>query len=294
MNRPYVTGWALTAVLCLFACQPQNKDYSPPPLTPIHVNQPLPTYEELVRQYNDRVQLLDRLWSGAVMTIEWQDEDGKHHFEQGEGNFIYRQPRDVALTLGKLGDTMFWAGSNHEMYWFIDKQDDGVAWVGRHLFVGDPCNRPLPLPIQPQLIPFLFGLRPLDPDSIPPPPAVERVSGYYLIEPPGLNLRMLLDPRTGTLVRADMYDYNGVSMITCHLSKYEPVEIDGLPESQWPTVATRAEIYLVGEEARMALNLSRISDGRRRNRIRDKAFDIRLLLEVHDPKELIFLDENCH
>lgn len=260
---------------------------------PVQV-QPAPvSYAQVVERYNAHVAPLDQLWSSAVAQLRWRDEEGRSRFEQGEGNLIFARPGRMAFTVGKLGKPLIWAGSDEARYWLIDLQDDGVAYVGRHRFAGQPCAEPLPLPLNPRDVLHLLGLLPLE--STPPsPPAVGLVADFYLIEPPGLNLRMLVEPATGQPVRVDLLDADGRSVLVSRLSNPEAVEVEGLPPGSWPRIATQAHIEALDQEGQVTISLTNLSDGRRFDRLNPRVFDLDALLARFKPAQIRLLDEGCN
>lgn len=284
----------LLTVILAAGCQPRDPivpaGFMP---SPVDAPGPVPTYAELVDRYNAQVRNLDRLWSSTDVEMRWRDDNGKTHLEKGDGKFLFVRPGRVALTIEKLGKTYLWAGTDRERYWLFDNQED-VAYVGHHRHIGKPCAQPLPLPIHPAAVPYLLGLMPL-PQEQPGsgPGLVMQVRGHYLVEPPGGELALWLHPQTLLPVRVDLTDTSGRSVVRAMLSEHRPVELDAVPRDQWPMMASRAELFIDGEEARMTLDLSRLSDGQRRNRIRDAAFDFDRLRQAHNPDEVVKLDADC-
>lgn len=294
--RPQALAVVLACGLALLplGCR-QREPIIPDTLMPaaVQTTAPLPSYRELVDRYNANLAGLDRLWSATDVQIRFRNEAGKAKFEEGEGKLLYVRPNELALTVEKLGKTYLWAGGDAERFWMFDN-DSRTAYVGHHRNIGKPCMQELPLPVHPASVPYLLGLVPLDP-AVPPDEGgtVERLQGYYLIEPPGLKLRLLLDPTTARPVRVDLTDANGKSVVISRLEAFAPVQIEGAPPESSPHIATRADVYVTGEEARMTLFLKRLSDGRDGNRIRPQAFDFDTLIKAHKPKEVIQLDAAC-
>lgn len=253
----------------------------------------VPSYRELAERYNANLAKLDQLWTSSVVAIRWVDEDGKKQFEQGEGHFIFVPPKRVALTVGKLGDVLLWAGADEQRYWLFDLGQSGKAYVGRHENAGKACSQPLPLPVLPSNVPYLLGLLPLDLEQASVAPPVEMLDGQYLIEPPGLRLRMLLDPATALPTRVDIVGDSGNSVVIAQLSNFDTMEAEGLPPGQAAKIARRAVVTAVGEDASLSLTLSGATDGKRFEKINPKAFDFDVLLKAHRPGEVVVLDAAC-
>lgn len=253
----------------------------------------VPSYRELAERYNANLAKMDQLWTSSVVAIRWVDEDGKKQFEQGEGHFIFVPPKRVALTVGKLGDVLLWAGADEQRYWLFDLGEAGKAYVGKHENVGKACSEPLPLPVLPGNVPYLLGLLPLDLEQASVAPPVEVLNGQYLIEPPGLRLRMLLDPKTALPSRVDLVGDTGNSVLIAQLSNYETMEAEGLPPGQAAKIARRAMLTAVGQDASLSLTFSDATDGKRFDKINPKAFDFDVLLKAHRPSEVVVLDAQC-
>ncbi len=284
---------AVCGALVLAGCQGPTKRTPKPLPKPTESQANVPSYKELVQRYNANAKRVDRLWSTAVVAMRWVDEDGKKQFEQGEGHFIYVRPNEVALTVGKVGKVMMWAGAGNDRYWLFDLRDKGKAYVGDPDNVGKPCTQPIPLPVYPRAVPHLLGLMPLDESLADQAPPVERINGQYLIEPPGLNLRMVLDPDTALPVRVDLLNDRGESVVVGKLSEHEYVEMEGHARNTEPKVATRAVFYAVGEDAQLSLNLSNLTDGRRFDKINENAFKFDVLQKKYHPAEVVDLDRDC-
>lgn len=260
---------------------------------PVRARGDVPDYAELAQRYNRNLAHLDRLWSRSIVVMRWTDEDGRRHFEQGEGHFIFTEPDDVALTVGKLGNVMLWAGSNEAQYWMFDLRERGVMHHGRHENVGRLCSRELPLPVQPRTVPHLLGLLPLDETLADAAPPVRRVHGYDVIEPPGTRLRMMLHPDTALPVRVDLTNEAGEAVVIARLDRHDYMEVRDVAHMAGPRIATRATVHAVGEEAELLLTLSDMSDGRRFDRIDERVFDLDFLEQRHHTAEVIDLDAAC-
>lgn len=246
------------------------------------------SYSQIVRRYNSSIESLDRLWSRAVVEVRWEDDRGSH-FEQGEGNFIFVRPDRVALSVGKLGHTLFWIGANRGQYWMFDLREEKTVYAGRRRSARGRAGD-LPIPVRPMDLPRVLGLYRINPDALPAEPQVEWYDGGYLIEPPGTRSRLLLDPVTFRPKRIDLLDEEGNSRLIGRLSGWETVQTQGLAPGGLPVVASRAEIALVDRAGRATLHLSDLSDGRDGGRITGKAFDLDQLIKALKPTQRVDLD----
>jgi len=246
-------------------------------------------YHELAAQHDKNLARINQLWARAVVELHWKDEQGKH-FEQGDGNLMVVLPNRVALSIGKLGNTMLWVGSDNNRYWLFDLRDEPHVYVGSHAAADhrNPLN--LPIPVRPLDLIQLTGLVPITP---PPPGATPKVDwdeGCYLIEPPGQQRRLWLDPQTARSTRIELLTAAGQSRVVCRLSRWRRMTLDGIAPGGFPWVATRMEIQLIGEDATVTLFLSEPTDGRADNRIKPRAFSLDHLTQVFKPRRYVDLD----
>lgn len=158
---------AMVSLLLLAACNgPQTVDPSPDPPTPAA------TAEEvagLIARYNQRLELLDRLWARTTVRVDAPGPDGERERTQGEGYLQLIQPRSVSLSVGKYIDRMYFVlGSNDERYWWIDLLDTDAksALVGRHELVTPELAGELGVPVHPLDLIDLLGLSPIDDDAL--------------------------------------------------------------------------------------------------------------------------------
>lgn len=253
---------------------------------------PTPEYTALVKRYNANIEGASHLWSRGVIEMTWKDGE-KKRFEQGDGNLVAIVPDKIALSIGKLGNTLLWAGCDGERYWLFDMNGDKKAMVGRHENVGKPCAKPLPAPVHPRDMVRLLGVTPINETKVPPAPAVEWHEGKLLIEPPDTGTRLLIDPKTALAVRIDLTDARGRSRVVCVLSRHEPMQVEGKDIVNGPKVARKFEVTVPGREGGATLFLSDLSDGGDGDRIKDRLFDFETLTKVLKPAAVEVLDEAC-
>lgn len=248
-------------------------------------------YRRVVGHYNQNLSRVDRLWARAVVELKWQDNEGSH-FEQGEGNLILVLPDRVALSVGKLGHTLLWAGCDAQQYWLFDLRDQKTVYVGSHDDVATGEAGALPIPIRPLDLMHLLGITRIDTSRLPASPMIEWIDGHMLIEPPGAQWRVLIDPQTHRPVRIDLLDQDGHSRATGRLSRWKRMTIDGTHPGAYPWVATRLEVSLVERPGTMTLFLSAPTDGRAEGRIKNQAFELPRLIKAFKPSRRIDLRPN--
>ena len=156
--------------LLLAACAALTACKSPTPIVPDQLGPApietaaVPDYGDLVRAYNANAGAVDRVYVTTDVEMRWREDNGKARRESGDGRLIFRRPLDTALTVEVLGDVKVWAGSDDRAFWMFDLFDTKTAYHGDY---SRPIRRRLPLPIQPEVMPYLLGLMPLDPDRRP-------------------------------------------------------------------------------------------------------------------------------
>ncbi len=111
-----VAALALLGLLFLPGCPPRHQAatqvVAPPP-------EVMPTYGQVVERYNANAGRIDRLWCHAEADITWRQHD-KTHYEQGDGVLMVVLPDRTSFSLGKLGNTLLWAGADAQKYWLFD------------------------------------------------------------------------------------------------------------------------------------------------------------------------------
>lgn len=254
---------------------------------------PPPPYEAVAEVYNARAARLPRIWSRAVVQVRYLDEDGKQRSVQGEGHLQVIQPDRLALSAGKLGETLFWLGGDSDRFWAFELGDASRASVGRHENVGRPCARALAAPVHPLEALDLLGVTPLPAE--PSPVAWSADGRSLVVEFPGRfgPQRVFIDPMDYLPVRIELLDpRDGAVAVVATLEQHERVWIDGSPGYN-PQVATRIVIEHPGSESEVRLTLSDANDGSQRGRLADAAFNFESLLRAFGPDEIVVLDEAC-
>ena len=228
-----------------------------------------------------------------MVELKWTDDEGKH-YEQGDGNLIVVKPHRVALSIGKLGNTVMWAGCDEQRYWLFDLHEEKTLYSGLHAnaHLRDRAKR-YPLPVHPLTLLWLMGITPIHPDS----PAVwtgtvDGANGDYMVEPHAGGTRLWLDAVDARVTRIDLLDVEGQTQAVCRLSRWQRVAMQGLPPGALPWVATRLELTMASQEGSMTLFLSDPTDGREVGRIKDKAFDLGHLIKVFKPEKAVDLDSS--
>lgn len=252
-----------------------------PPLNP-----PQP-YAEIAAAYNQRVQVIERIWSRAVVEVEWIDKAGKKQLEQGEGPLIVRKPGELALAIGKVGITRFWLGCDDEYYWFFDLPDNNrTAYFGRQDQIAHEQSQSLPLPLRPDQLIRLAGVTALptfDDPSAADAVKVERIAGGHRITLPpeqgfgGLVMRTTIDADYHA-TRIELLTSKGQLMVDATLSAFKRMEITGQPPGAWPSIARRIRVALPQHKAQVTLFIEKLTDDP--DKVKDAQFDFKRLVKL--------------
>lgn len=250
-----------------------------------------PEYNRVAKRYNERVELLGRLFARTVVVLKYTDDEGERRSEQGEGFLQIVRPDKLAMSVNKVGKRLVWFGSDAERYWWIDLVDHKKAYVGRHDNYDNLKRRGV---IEPGL-----GLRPLDliqmlgasplPFDANKPVGITQWSsdgkrlGITVRRPAqggkdaGL-MRVWIDPNTYEASLIELYDVDKNVVLVSKLTDYEHAELRNRGGNS-PRVASRVSIAgpesgpLNGGELRMSL------EGIEDHRVNDDAFVFDVVLD---------------
>lgn len=111
--------------------------------------EPLPSYEDVQARAQERIGSLDRFWAVASVGLRFKDADGDSRREQGEGHFQIVKPSSVALTVGKLGETYLLLGCDDDRFWWIERLEERVAYVGNQDGARDLATAKVGVPVLP-------------------------------------------------------------------------------------------------------------------------------------------------
>lgn len=256
-----------------------------------------PSYAEVAAKHNERVARLDRLWSRAVFSVRYTDEDGRDRREQLEGHLQLVRPGKLALSGGKsITDTLFWLGGDGERMWWFELGDASRAYVAREANLGQPCCRQPDIPSHPRDVIDLLGVTPLPTDPRAGRTGWSTNGQWIVVEAPSQEgrLQLFLDPRTHEPGWVKLMDRSGRTLVFAELTDYENVDVrDGL-SPYMPRVATRISIRRPDDTGEIRLSLGGMSDGRDRDgRLAPQAFDFDALRSALRPVEVVVLDRSC-
>jgi len=284
---------ALSVCVVNIACESTPTD-APPDAPP----RPALSYAQLHAGHAARIAPIDQFWSRSVMEIRWTDEDGDRHFEQGDGPLIVRPPNELALAIGKLGNTRFWLGGNAERYWLFDLAgDERIAYVGKQSQVTHAARQVLPLPIRPDQLIGLLDITPLpSPDAVADDVLITRDGDdHVILLPPeerlaGLMRKLRIDDRH-RVTQIELMDRRGRMILTADLSRFARMDIEGMPSGGEPYVAQRIHITIGAGEDATAITLFARSATQGKNKVKDQQFDFDTLVKALKIDRVIDVDQ---
>jgi hypothetical protein len=253
----------------------------------------LPSYESLAARYNERTELLGRVWARAVVEMRFVDSEGRRKREQGEGHLQFIGPDRFALSVGKLGEVIVYLGCDDERFWWFERGDADRVSVCRHENAGTACSESIGLPARPLEIIDLMGVLEL--------PArggkVQRSTrGEIVIDIPGSGggfTRLAMDESRLEPSMIGIYTTGATQpVLLARLEEYDNVQISGrggIP----PRVASRMIITHDESDTEIRLWLAAMTDGVRERRLPPEAFNLDSLINAFNPREIRVLDAAC-
>lgn len=308
--RPLLRGPAVTVVaVSLFGCcccTAPPRDAGAPVADGNPMPADAPTVAQLVAAHNERASSIERLWARSVIEIEFTDEDGKERFEQGEGHLVLEKPHNSAMTIGKVGQTKLWAGSNSEHYWLFDTLNQSTLYLGPPPADAEKVYRS-PLPVQPRDLPLLLGIGTIDVDAASPElvsaaaPTSAAVNAetandaltlawrdnrYVLdLSPAGKPLRYHFSPISLLPTRIELLDRAGTPVITAELSRPRRMHFEKRPVGAY--INTRIEVTFTDRDAAMTLFLADATNAP--SKINAKLFDLEVLRKLNKPEAVKYI-----
>ncbi len=254
---------------------------------------PVPTYEELARAYNTRVDPLNRLTAAVVLRLDYRDDEGVEHHEQVEGRCEFVPPRQFVLTLRKVSQDIAILGSDPERFWWIELGDRKRALVGDHETIGADRLAAAGVPVHPLDLIELMGITPLP---------LEPTAGKVAPSPDGLvvtlpgrigSRRMIFHSTDYRPARIELLREDGRVAAGADLSKYARVAMSGAgPEAVHPWIATDAVIVASGGTTHGHLELATPEIDP--SRPRPGVFDLAKWLRAKGVEEVLQLGEPVH
>ncbi len=223
-----------------------------PPAGPEGIS-PVPPYTSVVKAQNERMGKLSHLFGAGVVELQWVDDEGKEHFEpQVNLDLWIRFPRETALRLEKMGDVLFWIGSDNKRYWLFDLLGKPTSVVtgafGKPLHIDDNFA----LPVRPDSLLDLLGFMVFPASDVGVKVAVgEEPETFKVVEKRRV---VWFDTQSLLPTRVEIFDAEGRSVFVSELRRYVAAYLPNsfvLDRPQCPTL-----IDISGTEGRMSVKIA--------------------------------------
>ena len=206
-----------------------------PPGRPQPYLGPTESMADVVAQINRNTAPLRTLWARHSFEATVVDERGKSFFVNGDGNLLFRKPRELRLIGNKdIAGTIFEAGSTDDRFWLKVLPEADTMWWGYHVNVGKPCA--LDVPIRPDALVEVLGISDIDQTFSTEPQPVMRFNNdsdaymFLWTQPSGsrrVPVREVWYDRATKLPKLVLFfDTEGRVVVRAYLAKHAPVQID--------------------------------------------------------------------
>jgi hypothetical protein len=223
---------------------------------------------DVVAQINANNSKIPTLWARQDFEATIVDvKANKSHFVNGYGTLLYSSPDRLRLVGRKEVTDLFDMGTDGTNFWLRLVPDTDTFWWGslsdaRKMGSGD-------IPIRPDLILEVLGIRPIDSGLLDEPAPVMRFSNsadvYMVVWQSRVGDhwdavkeiwydRATLHPR-----RVVLFEPDGRVAINAVLSNFVLVKTEGASQEQWPYVATKYDLSFPESGSTMTLQLSDVS-----------------------------------
>lgn len=278
-------GWVLAGCESSGGADPRDGT------TPLQIVPASVSYEEVAQRHNANAQHLRALFSDVVVRLSFVNEQGDRQEEQGEGRLQLVQPSYFAMSIGKLGEIVFWLGADEDEYWWFDfSSDRRILFVGRHEMYEQSRARALGVVVPPRQLMTLLGTTMLPTKGgLVQGSSDGRLVGVTIATAEGGRKRLWY-PTSGERmmvpVKIEIYGRGGELEMVADLSNPQTANIRGVGVP--PVVPTRVAIGHVQSESKITIDLSGMQDGI--DRMSEEAFSYRSLYKRLKATEAYSLD----
>lgn len=240
-----------------------------------------PPYAEVAAKYNANAEHLRQLFASVTVRLMYFDKDGVEHKEQGEGRLQVIQPDHVAMSVGKVGETFFWLGSDSHRYWWFDLSGKRrLMYIGAHGNYEQSQARRVGVVVAPLDLVRLVGIVGLPEQGQTQMSQDGTLIGVTTDVEGGMRQRTWIDPKTYLPTKIELFALktvvggaNGTAAWQCELvselSLPDGVDVKGRGER--PKTNTRVIIAHEASRSQITLDLADMQDGS--GRMVPEAFD---------------------
>ncbi len=239
---------------------------TPAPPTSAYYGPTLPL-DQVVEGVNDNNAKVPSLWAREHFEATIVDrEKNKTNRIDGYGNLLYTSPNEMLLKAKDEFTDFFQMGSDGKRFWFWDQQGK-MMWWGNYADVGSSDTPEVP--VRPDLVMEILGIRPLDPSLLDQPVPTLRfnnIGDAYMIDWQQRDgdrwivaKEIWYDRQTLLPQRVLLFDRAGRVTMWARLSNYQRVKTADADQSQWPMVAGSYQLFFPYTGSTIRFDLSDIS-----------------------------------
>lgn len=261
----------------------------------------LPAYVDAAKKYNENAGRLGRVFvGGAVVRVTFTDDEGKARREQVEGTLQMMRPAKLALNIRKVGQSLFWLGSDASRYWWFDLTGETkYAVIGTHAGFDQELAKKIGLSIHPLELIRAMGVVELPTADGTMGGTQWSADGKLLgiaaelsnVEAQGGGVtgfvRVWVDPADSLPRKVELFDAQRRLIISSEHTDAASVTMHDQPVG--PMLATRIVVTHVPSGAVLDMSLADATDGHKR--LSEKAFDFELVKASLKPEKVYDLDE---
>lgn len=251
--------------VCLLAGCAAPSRRAPATRLPPQSERPTQTLAQVVGQINRNNLAIPTLFARHEMTGDVVNpESGRSSYVAANGELFLRKPRELWVRGKKDFIDVFELGSTPERYWMAQFFDPKTMWWGWHRNAGKPCASAMP--IRPDLLGEVLGISQIDIDLTRPPFPVMRfhpeADAYMLVWADRsadhwyATKEIWYDRQTLRPNKVILFDRNGRVVLMANLTDHRPVRLAQGPREQWPTMASRYDLYFPETGTRLLMTLS--------------------------------------
>ncbi|MGD0389030.1 MAG: hypothetical protein ABSC42_08755 [Tepidisphaeraceae bacterium] len=223
--------------------------------------------EQVVGRINENNARIPTLWAREHFEGTLVDREKRKSTRiDGYGNLLYTEANEIYLTAKNEFADFFQMGSDGRRFWFWDKQNK-VFWWGDYSDVGKAGSADVP--VRPDMVMEMLGIRRIDPSLLDEPAPTLRfnvIGDAYMIDWQSRSgdrwivlKEIWYDRQTLLPQKVLLFDGDGHVAVWALLGDYRPVEIPGVGKDQWPTMASRYELFFPYTGSTISFELSDMS-----------------------------------
>ena len=281
---------------CLTACT-----RGLPPVSAKLYRGPTDPIETVIAAINQNNLRIPTLWANHDFEATVIDpQSGRSQYVNGFGTVQYTGPLMMRLRGKKELADLFDMGSDGSRFWMRAIPENDTLWWANFTNVDKPCISQMPL--RPDLILEVLGIRPIETDLSKEPVPILRFNNdadSYMVDWMAHSTDRWLVRKEIWYDRASkqpslvlLFDSRGRVVLRALLANFQPVELpEGAPPS-WPIMATHFSLYFPDTGSKMSLNLSSMTISHN-GFPRAASYGIDFSQLAAQGTKVIPLDENC-